>query len=470
MWTLDFRELSEYSYLLENLYLGDVRVVTIICLCLFWGACGKSAQFPLYVWLPDAMAGPTPVSALIHAATMVTAGVYMIVRLEFLFVLSPFASLVIAFIGSLTAFFAATIGLVQNDIKKVLAYSTVSQLGYMFLALGVGAYSTGIFHVMTHAFFKALLFLGAGSVILGMHHEQNIEHMGGLRKKMPWTYYTFLMATLALLGIFPFSGFFSKDAILWAVFSSPRSNYAFWIFGVITAGITSFYMIRLFCLTFLGKSRGASHVHEVHESSLIIIIPLMLLAVLSIMGGFVGIPHVLGGSNIFGSYLSSVTNDIQPFHYSSFTEIFLMIFVFLCVATLAYGAYYLYIRKPAMRHKITAKVSWLYRLLYHNYFVDELYDHVLVRNVLRMMRSMARFDTTIVDGAVNLSGHLTQAVAYINGWLDTVFVDGLVNGVARIITSSGNRLRRMQTGYIQDYVYVLFASIIFILLFRVMIL
>ncbi len=473
IWTLNFAELKEYSYLLENLYLGNINVVTIICLCFFFGACGKSAQIPLYVWLPDAMAGPTPVSALIHAATMVTAGIYMVTRLSFLFILSPVALGVIAITGAVTAVFAATIGFAQNDIKKILAYSTVSQLGYMFLALGVGAFSAGIFHVMTHAFFKALLFMGAGSIILGMHHEQDITKMGGLRKKMRWTYYTFLVATIALLGIFPLSGFFSKDQILWSVFSSPYGSKSLWLLGVFGAGLTSFYMIRLVTLTFFGRhhhtDKAHDTLHEVHESPKVIIIPLVILAMLSVIGGFVGVPHIFGGSNILQVYLSPVIADAELNHYPMITEVGLMLVVFMCVLGFAYGAYYLYSRKPSRRAKLIERFSFPYKVISRKYFVDEIYQHLFVNNIMRTMRFMARFDMVVVDGLVNFAAFLTRIGAYGNSWIDKVFVDGLVNGIATVIGSLGSRLRKIQTGYIQDYVYVLFASIIFILLFRFMI-
>src|SRR5262249_36042437 len=272
-------------------------LLTLACLCLFVGACGKSAQIPLYVWLPDAMAGPTPVSALIHAATMVTAGVYMVCRMSFAFSLAPGAEATVAWVGALTALFAATIGLAQTDIKKVLAYSTVSQLGYMFIAAGVAGYSAAVFHLMTHAFFKALLFLGAGSVILGMHHEQDIMKMGGLRTRMPWTWFTFLVAVLAISGVPPFSGFFSKDEILLAANQAhdiPGNDWL-WGIGVVTAGLTAFYMFRLYYLVFTGESRADHHTRDhIHESPYWILAPLIALAVLSVFGGLVGLPDVYG--------------------------------------------------------------------------------------------------------------------------------------------------------------------------------
>src|SRR5262245_4040036 len=285
--------------------LGTVGVLTTIGLLLFVGAVGKSAQFPLYVWLPDAMEGPTPVSALIHAATMVTAGVYMVSRSSAIYNHAPGALLVVAAVGAFTAIFAASIGLVQTDIKRVLAYSTVSQLGYMFLACGAGAYAAGMFHLMTHAFFKALLFLGAGSVIHGMGGIQDIRKMGGLRQHMPWTYRTFLVGTIAIAGIPPFAGFFSKDAVLWSAWNYANYGRLLWLVGVIAAGFTSFYMFRLVFLTFSGAPRYSEHeAHHVHESPKSMLIPLMVLALFSVFAGFVGVPAALGGGNHIENFLT----------------------------------------------------------------------------------------------------------------------------------------------------------------------
>jgi len=293
-----FSVLAEHAGLLAP-------IATLAGLLLFVGATGKSAQIPLYIWLPDAMAGPTPVSALIHAATMVTAGVYMIARLNYLFIQSETAMLVIAIVGGVTALYAATIALTQNDIKKVLAYSTVSQLGYMMLACGVGAFAMGIFHLMTHAFFKALLFLGSGSVIHAMSNEQDMRKMGGLRKKLPITWWTFLIGTLALAGVFPFAGFFSKDEILWNAWS--QGGVGLWVLGFLGAGLTAFYMMRLVSLTFFGSNRASDEVkHHIHESPLTMTLPLVVLAVLSLAGGWVGIPHFMGGANHFGTWLEPV--------------------------------------------------------------------------------------------------------------------------------------------------------------------
>jgi NADH-quinone oxidoreductase subunit L len=303
--SLDFLTVAEKA---PAIFVAGGGLITAACLLLFVGAIGKSAQIPLYVWLPDAMEGPTPVSALIHAATMVTAGVYMVARSSALYMLAPDALLVVAIIGAGTAFFAATIGLAQNDIKRVLAYSTVSQLGYMFLACGVAAFTAGIFHLVTHAFFKALLFLGAGSVIHAMSDQQDMRRMGGLKKYLPVTFGTMLIATLAISGIPGMSGFFSKDEILWKSFSSDHGHWALWVIGVATAGLTAFYMFRLIYLTFYGKERMDDHTRgHIHESPRSMTVPLMILAVLSVVGGFVGVPHVFfGATNYFERWLEPV--------------------------------------------------------------------------------------------------------------------------------------------------------------------
>ncbi len=287
-------------------------VLTIICLLLFTGAIGKSAQLPLYVWLPDAMEGPTPVSALIHAATMVTAGVYMVARMNPLFSRAPFAMFIVALVGAVTAFYAATIGLMQTDIKKVLAYSTVSQLGYMFLGLGVGSYAAGVFHLMTHAFFKGLLFLAAGSVIHAMGGDQEMPHMGGLRTKIPITFWTMFIATFAIAGIPGFAGFFSKDEILDAARSAPHASTLLWLLGLIGAGLTSFYMFRLIFLTFFGKPRYDEHKVHVHESPKSMTVPLILLAILSTIGGWVAAPHLVNGPDYFDQFLHPVFTAYAP--------------------------------------------------------------------------------------------------------------------------------------------------------------
>lgn len=335
----------------------DTHIFELIALFLFIGATGKSAQIPLFVWLPDAMAGPTPVSALIHAATMVTAGVYMVARCSIIFASAPTMMVVIAVIGLLTAFLAATIGLVQNDIKKVLAYSTVSQLGYMFLGLGVGAFSAGLFHVMTHAFFKALLFLGAGSVIHGMHEEQNIQKYGGLKKYMPTTFKTFFVAAVAIAGIPPLSGFFSKDEILW--FSYINGGFLFWLIGVITALMTAFYMFRLLNLTFEGKPRFDEHHIHPHESPKVMTVPLIILAVLSAIGGFIGIPEIFSGEhgNLFHNWLVPVfagaERKLAHFGMHSHLEeiILMLVSVFGALGSILF-ARYVYLKKPRDRKSV----------------------------------------------------------------------------------------------------------------------
>src|SRR3984885_5551447 len=357
--------------------------LTAIALFLILGATGKSAQIPLYVWLPDAMEGPTPVSALIHAATMVTAGVYMVVRTHVIFDRSPFALSTIAVIGTATALFAATIGLVQTDIKRVLAYSTVSQLGYMFLACGVAAYSSGIFHLLTHAFFKALLFLSAGSVIHALGGEQDMRVMGGLRKKIPITFWTMTMAVLAICGVFPFAGFFSKDEILYQAFISPNGlGKILWFVGLLTAGLTSFYMFRLWYLTFFGESRaqaaahddhGHGHGHGVHESSWVMLTPLVILAILSVIGGWVGVPEAMGGHAEIAHFLSPVTGAAHEAAEGRSMELMLAA-VSVTVAVIGWFiAHLMYFAKPELPAQLASKVRGLYSLLLNKYWVDELY-------------------------------------------------------------------------------------------------
>ncbi len=390
---------------------GDQTLFWITVL-LFLGATGKSAQIPLYVWLPDAMAGPTPVSALIHAATMVTAGIYMIARCAILFALSPATMSIVAGIGIATAFFAATIGLVQNDIKKVLAYSTVSQLGYMFVGLGVGAFSAGIFHLMTHAFFKALLFLGAGSVIHSLHGEQDITRMGGLRSPMPATARTFLVAALAIAGIPPLAGFFSKDEILYRAFS--QGSVALWLIGWITAGLTAFYMFRLFTATFDGTPRW-EHDRHPHESPATMTVPLIILAVLSVVGGFVGIPAALGGNNALDQWLEPVferANRSIPFvHETSVTMEYLLMLLSVMVAV---GGIFLARSIFSKSERILAKPSarW-YKTLWNKYFVDEIYEYLIVKPVLRASEVLLwkGFDVRIIDGAVNGAGKLIDLLS-----------------------------------------------------------
>ena len=377
--------------------------LTLACLFLFLGAVGKSAQIPLYVWLPDAMAGPTPVSALIHAATMVTAGVYMIIRLNPLFLLTPNAMMVVAVVGALTALLAATIGLVQNDIKKVLAYSTVSQLGYMFLAVGVGAFGAALAHLMTHAFFKALMFLGSGSVIHAMGGEQDMRKMGGLKKQMPVTHLTFVCGWLAIIGVPFFSGFFSKDEILWMSFQSPRGHIFLWFIGVVTAFFTAFYMTRLMAMTFWGGSRVPSLVKP-HESPFSMTFPLGVLAVLSVFSGWLCVPHGLGSvlpghpHNKLEQWITPLLAPFEKGHDSLSVELTLMGFVFCGVTLSAVVAFVLYVLKPEQTGKNAEKIKGFYRLLSNKYWVDEIYLKFLINPLVRFSQYLwTRIDIKVID-------------------------------------------------------------------------
>jgi len=409
--------------------LGSVGTLTTICLLLFLGAAGKSAQFPLYVWLPDAMEGPTPVSALIHAATMVTAGVYMVARAAELFNHAPGALLVVAFVGLFTAVFAASIGLVQTDIKKVLAYSTVSQLGYMFLACGAGAYAAGVFHLMTHAFFKALLFLGAGSVIHGMGGLQDIRKMGGLRHEMPWTYRTFLAGTLAIAGIPPLAGFFSKDAVLWAAWNFADYGKLLWGLGVLTAGFTSFYMFRLLILTFHGSPRYShDDVAHVHESPTSMLFPLVVLAIFAIIAGFVGVPSILGGGDYIQQFLTPAAHELESESQATSTIELTLMAISTGTAFLGLGlAYLFYVAKPELPKKLATTFHALYSIVFNKYYVDELYDTVIVWPIVATSREL-----------------LWKVV-------DNLMIDGAVNGIGYVVRGVGGGLRHMQSGYVRTY-------------------
>ncbi|MGA9392597.1 MAG: NADH-quinone oxidoreductase subunit L [Candidatus Sulfotelmatobacter sp.] len=439
-------------------------LLTTIGILLMVGACGKSAQIPLYVWLPDAMEGPTPVSALIHAATMVTAGVYMVSRSHVIFERAPIALTVVAIIGTLTAFFAATIGIAQTDIKKVLAYSTVSQLGYMFMACGVGAFSAGIFHLMTHAFFKGLLFLAAGSVIHAVGGEQDMRKMGGLRTRIPWTFWTMTAATLAIAGIPGLAGFFSKDEILWRAY---QASWAYWLVGVITALLTSFYMFRLWFMTFFGEYRGeadgghghANHsAHDahgghghggIHESPKVMVIPLAILAVLSVIGGYVGVPGSLGGNDRFDKFLGPVFHGSAPANpqHSAVgekgaperetegpepktgvsTEL-MFTGISVVAALLGFGlAWKLYYRSPELPDKIAASMSGAYDILVHKYYVDELYAALFVK--------------PLIDGSTQI---LWQGV-------DRKIIDAAVNNAGDGAKHISDEVRHMQSGNIRSY-------------------
>ena len=396
--------------------------LTAISLFLILGATGKSAQIPLYVWLPDAMEGPTPVSALIHAATMVTAGVYMVARSHLIFDRSPFALTTLALIGAVTALFAATIGLVQTDIKRVLAYSTVSQLGYMFLACGVAAYSSGIFHLLTHAFFKALLFLAAGSVIHSLSGEQDMRVMGGLRKKIPITFWTMTMAVFAISGAPPWAGFFSKDEILYQAFVSTNPvGKLVWFVGLLTAGLTAFYMFRLWYLTFFGESRaqeathdhGHGHSHGVHESPWIMLGPLVILAILSVIGGWVGVPEALGGHAEITHFLAPVTQPAGQAAEGSHSMELMLAVTSVAVAAIGwFVAHLMYFMKPRLPAEIAAKVHGLYSLLLNKYRIDELYGAVIVTPVLLLSRYVLKglFDTGVITGGSLALGYTTQGI------------------------------------------------------------
>jgi len=444
-------------------------VMTAIALLLFVGACGKSAQIPLYVWLPDAMEGPTPVSALIHAATMVTAGVYMVVRMNALYQLAPFALDVVAVVGAVTAIFAASMALVQNDIKKVLAYSTISQLGYMFLALGVGAFAAGIFHLMTHAFFKALLFLGAGSVIHAMSGEQDIRKMGGLWPKIPTTARTFGIATLAIAGIFPFAGFFSKDEILGQAFDR---FFFLWIVGFFTAGLTAFYMFRLFFLTFIGHCRADEHVEKhIHESPSPMTVPLLVLAGLSAIGGWIGWPAALGGENRFERFLDPVLTGVIPetgavriAHHAIAKEIGLM-FASLAVVALGFWlAYEFYCSKRIRPEPVAAKVPWFYKLLFHKYYVDEIYDAAVVNRVKDLGTGLGVFDAKVIDGVgVDGTGWLARFGSTLSMWWDKWIIDGLLNFSAKLTQLTSFPVRFLQTGVFSSYAMLILVGLAILL-------
>jgi NADH-quinone oxidoreductase subunit L len=427
--------------------IGDPVIITIT-LFLFIGAMGKSAQIPLYTWLPDAMAGPTPVSALIHAATMVTAGIYMVIRSNILYSLAPSTLEIVGIIGGATALFAASIGLLQNDIKKVLAYSTVSQLGYMFMGLGAMAYSASMFHVITHAFFKALLFLGAGSVIHAMSDEQDIRNMGGLRKKLPVTFLTFLIATIAISGIPPFAGFFSKDEILAHVF---EHNKLLWAIGVLGSLMTSFYMFRLLFLTFFGTFRGThEQEHHLHESPASMTVPLIILAVLSAVGGFIGVPAALHGSHHLAEFMSPLYEGARQVNPEAFmpselshTEEYILMGISVAAALIsAIAAYVMYVQRQAVPALDSHEKSGLERLVYNKYYVDELYNAVFVKPIKTLSNILYSFGE--------------------------FFIDLIVNGAARLIHFLSGLLRKTQTGSTGDYVFAMVLGIALLLFWKLL--
>ena len=468
-----------------------ISVTTLVCLLLFLGATGKSAQLPLHVWLPDAMAGPTPVSALIHAATMVTAGVYLVARMNFLFAQSPVAMTVVATVGALTALFAATIGLFQHDIKKVLAYSTVSQLGFMFVALGAGAYWVAIFHLMTHAFFKACLFLGSGSVILGCHHEQDMRQMGGLRKLMPITALTYLLSCFAIAGFPLFSGFFSKDEILWQIFDTgnvllPGGGLLPWTLATLAATCTAFYVFRSYYMTFSGTYRGGhgEHAadghhdsghgsHQPHESPRSMTLPLVVLGSLAAVGGFIGLPRLWHLPNVFESWLEPVFEGSHPYVQSAehghAVEWGLMgLSVILAIVGFLFARWlYRDAKNPIPARLIESEqplVKATHRLIYNKYFVDEIYDHAVIRRVVDLSRLLAWTDGRVVDGLVNLAGWIGRLFGGLQGLIDRVFVDGLVNLVGDTIVVAGRTLRALQTGRIQTYIVALLTGSVLLVL------
>ena len=475
--TLDFRAVAEAASAMpvETAAVG-FGVLSLICLLLFIGATGKSAQIPLYVWLPDAMEGPTPVSALIHAATMVTAGVYMVCRNAVLFEQAPMVMAIVAVVGVLTALMAATIGLVQNDIKRVLAYSTVSQLGYMFLATGVGAFAAGAFHLMTHAFFKALLFLGSGSVIHGMNEEQDMRKMGGLKSKMPITFWTMTIGAVAIAGIPPLSGFFSKDEILYRTFlHSP----ILWGLGALTALMTAFYMFRLINMTFFGAYRGPApdahgeghgdahghgedgghgHAwHGPHESPRVMTTPLIVLAIGAVVAGFVGVPAALGGSNMIEHFLEpsftvgALHAAEEEHHYE--IEWALMAFSVLLAVGGIWFARRNYVQQPEKSEEMAASFAGAHRVLTNKYYVDELYDATVVRGTMGSAGGLWTVDKRVVDGAVNGTGWTTIMGAWVSHVLDKYVVDGLVNLTAWVCGEASYVFRRVQTGLIQNYAF-----------------
>ncbi len=445
-------------------------VLSAAALLLFIGATGKSAQFPLYVWLPDAMEGPTPVSALIHAATMVTAGVYMVARSNVLFSLAPNTSTIVAVVGAFTAILAATIALTQNDIKRVLAYSTVSQLGYMFMALGVGAYWVAVFHLYTHAFFKALLFLGSGSVIHAMSGEQDMRRMGALKNKIPITHATMLIATLAIAGIPGLAGFFSKDEILWQAFSNFKAVY---VVGLITAGLTAFYMWRLMALTFYGESRVEKHAAaHLHESPYVMTVPLMALAAGSVLAGWIGVPKLWSflpeGFRAFEHWLAPV---LASEHAAAAGEhaheaglewalMALSVAVGICGILIAWFVY----QKRAPKAEPLAAFGPLYKGSLNKWYVDEIYDFLFVNGMCKGGgRALSRFDQVVVDGGVNGAGWLTRFTSTVSMWWDTWIVDGAVRLIGFSVKIASYPVRILQTGSVQSYalVFVLGIAVVF---------
>jgi NADH-quinone oxidoreductase subunit L len=465
--SLDFKQVNEQA-LSGRFPVGSTVIVTI-CILLFIGATGKSAQIPLYTWLPDAMEGPTPVSALIHAATMVTAGVYMVARSNALFTLAPTAMALVAGIGAATAIWAASIGLVQNDIKRVLAYSTISQLGYMFLACGVGAFGAGVFHLMTHAFFKALLFLGAGSVIHALSGEQDMRKMGALWNRIPTTARTMLVATLAISGAPLFSGFFSKDEILWKAFSSPYGSLLLWFVGVATAGLTAFYMFRLFFLTFAGKSRVPVEIdHHVHESPRAMTVPLICLAIGALAAGYIGWPKMLGGANHFEHFLEPVFENPKALAGSEYAWSMEFGLMLLSVGVALAGfsvAYFWYIRRPEVPERVAAQAGPVYRTVLNKYYVDQIYDALFVNRTKNLGSLLAAFDLGVVDGGVNGVGWSTRMSGELSRLWDTWVIDGLVNLGAFLVKLMSYPAKLIQTGRLQTYAWMITLGVLIFMVY-----
>ncbi|MFA4827755.1 MAG: NADH-quinone oxidoreductase subunit L [Thermodesulfovibrionales bacterium] len=422
-------------------FLGyDVHLMTLIALLLFCGSVGKSAQMPLHVWLPDAMEGPTPVSALIHAATMVTAGVFLVARCSPIFSLSETALMVVALTGAITSLFAATIGLVQNDIKRIIAYSTISQLGYMFLACGVGAYSAGIFHLYTHAFFKALLFLCAGSVMHAMAGELNLQKMGGLKKYMPVTYMTMLLASLSIAGVPGFAGFFSKDEILWLAYSGPSPvGKLVWAIGTVVAFLTALYSFRLIFLTFHGKFRGThEQEHHLHESPKVMTIPLILLCVGAIASGWVGIPHLLGGGAHFTEFMKPVLG--HPEGHGTHSEEWMVMAISVIAGFSGIGlAYFMYLKRADIPVRLAARFSAVHKILFNKYYVDEFYSFLIVRPAIWIAKNI------------------------LIGITDAKIIEAIVNGIPKAIGGFSQVIRKVQTGFLQHYATIMATGILIII-------
>jgi NADH-quinone oxidoreductase subunit L len=453
-------------------------VLSAMALLLFIGATGKSAQVPLYVWLPDAMEGPTPVSALIHAATMVTAGVYMVARSNALFALAPETSMIVAVVGAFTAILAASIALVQNDIKRVLAYSTISQLGFMFMAAGVGAYWVAIFHLFTHAFFKALLFLGSGSVIHAMSGEQDMRGMGGLKDKIPVTFRTMFIGSVAIAGIPGLAGFFSKDEILWQAFSSPLGSKSVYVVGIVTAAMTAFYMWRLMFMTFYGASRADARTEaHVHESPKTMTVPLVALAAGSVLAGWIGVPKLWSVfpevfrtfehwlAPVFEASAAHTTAHGAAPHDASIEWLLMGLSVAVAVAGIL-AARYLYLIKPGLPDAIRKSSGPLYDTLLNKWYVDELYDFLFVNGLAKGGgTAMANFDSVVVDGGVNGAGWLTRFTSRLSIWWDTWIIDGGIRFASFLVKVSSYPVRVLQTGYLQSYALVFVAGVAGFLLY-----